>query len=138
MIDHCTCNLNLICAGYVIGSRSNNSLLAVYALSFNNVRLGCLHTMYNIILDYSTVTIVIGFIFHFSNINKSFYFVIIVLIPYPVEVSVSDIMTFVGTLRKMYNKSKEFVQLVVDNKVLRHLYNVVSFGCSGPFICKSI
>lgn len=138
MVCHCTCNINFTCTRYVVRSRSNNDIVTVNTLFLNNIRFSSLFNIHRIIIDNSAVAIIVSFIFYSVNINRSCHFVIIVFIPDSIIVIVSNIMAFIGTLWNMYNKYKEFILLVIQDKLEGHLNEIIPLFGSDPTICKSV
>lgn len=138
MIHHRTCNFNLICARYTIGSRSNNDIVTVSTFLLDNIRFGFSFGVCSIIIDNPAVAIIIRLIFYFFNIDMSWDYIIVVFSPISVIVRVSNIMAFVGSLRKMYNKSEEFILLVAHNKLERHFNAIISLCRADTITCKSV
>lgn len=138
MVNHCTCNTNFTCARHIICSRPNNNLMTVNTFLMNNICFGGFQYVGAIVFDSCSIAVVISFIFYSININRSCYFVIIVLTPNFVVVRVSNIMSLAGTLWKMCNKRKEFILLVTQDKLKRHLNEIIPLLCSDSITCKSI
>lgn len=138
MINHCTRNLDSAVARYIICSRSNNNIVAVCTLSLNNIRLSCLFNMHIIIAGDPAVAIIVSFIFYPANIDRSCYFIIVVLIPNFVLINISNIMALCILLWYMRNKRKQFKLLIVDNKLEGHLYIIIFLLAGDSIMCKPI
>lgn len=138
MVNHCTCNLNFICARYVIRSRSNNDILTISAFFLNNIWLSWLLNMYNVIFDGSAITVIVPVIFDFVNIEVSCYFIIIVFRPSCIIVRVRNIVALSNSRWSMWNKYKELVLLVIYDKLERHSNGLIPLCGANSFSCKSI
>ncbi len=138
MFYHRTCNIKFTCSRYMICGRSNYNIVTISTLLFYNIWLSRVLNVCRIIINYPTITIIVSFIFYFVNTNRSCHLFIVILTPYSIIIRVCNIMPIIGTLWKMYNKHKEFILLVIQDKLERYLNEIIPFFCSDPIICKSI
>jgi hypothetical protein len=83
------------------------------------------------------IAIIICPIFYVVNIGASGYFIIVVFKPTSVAVNICNIMTFVCALRKMHNKTKEFVLLVIQDKFEGHINKVALLFYSSSIVRES-